>query len=128
MRLGARQSSSVVVQLPRGNYKIKLAYHSGYLSCKGSHKTKFGCIVPSLGIDRIDIFVTDKEQTVLLPKEKGHSHDGHISNSLFVIFNDVIELRPEQILLFWYKENLQQQYESDNSGVLEFYAYAILQH
>ena len=72
--------------------------------------------------------MTDNKNKVLLPKSKGYFHDGKISKSQFVVFNDVIELYPGQQLRFWYKEDLNNWSQHDNGGVAKFYVFAILQH
>ena len=137
IQVGARgsQFASVTVDVPSGKYKIKLIYHSGYLRCTQYyppelHKTKFGCLslAPLWRANRINILVTDRRNQILLPKSKGYSHDGRISNSQFIIFNDIIELNPGKVLHFWHKEDLEGVSEWDNDGASKFYAYAILQH
>ena len=130
IQVGAKddQFASVTVDVPHGTYIIKLVYHSGFLICDTYYKSNFGCFSPRGNANRIDIVVTDSQNKVLLPKEKGYSHDGKIGKSQFVIFNDAIELYPGQQLRFWYKEDLDNLSQSDNDGVSKFYAFATLQH
>ena len=131
--MGAKDDkfAEVTVDVPRGKYKIKLIYHSGYLSCHGIYRTKFGCVYPPHSADIIWIVITDRHNNILLPKHngKGYTHDGRFSNSQFVIFNDIIELHPGQQLHLWYKEDLDNSnnYERDNSGTAKFYVTVILQ-
>ena len=129
VEVGARDNAfaEVTVDVPRGKYKIKLTYHSGYLSCIGNHISTFGCLTDT--IDRILIVITDRQNNILLPKSngKGYSHDGHLSKSQFVIFNDIIVLHPGQQLRIWYKEDLDKSGYEDNSGTSKFYVRAILQ-
>ena len=120
----------VTVDVPHGKYKIKMIHQSGFLSCywryNPSEKSNFGCIIEGR-VNVILIIVTDSQNNILLPKQNGYSHDGNISNSKYLIFNDVIELKPGQQLRFWYKEDLETvSSESDNAGVSKFYAYAML--
>ena len=129
--MGSKNSkfAEVIVDVPRGRYKIKLIYHSGYLSCYPNHRTKFGCVNPSNNMDAIWIIITDRHDVAFLPKHngKGYSHDGHFSNSQFVIFNDIIELHPGERLGIWYKEDFENRGEKDNSGTAKFYVTVILQ-
>ena len=131
IEIGARddQFGSVTVLVPRGKYKITLEHHSGFLNCADDdiYRTTFGCYYRPWNYDKIEIVITDNQNKVLLPKENSYTHDGRISRSKFIIFNDVIELHPGMQLRFWYKQDLQNVAESNNSGTSEFYAYALLQ-
>ena len=131
IKMGARDElfGSVTVLVPRGKYKIKLVHHSGFLKCAEGdlHNTTFGCLYLPWNYDKIESVLTDNRNKVLLPKENGYSHDGRISRSQFIIFNDVIELHPGKQLRFWYKQDLKNGTEHNNSGFSKFYAYALLQ-
>ena len=131
VEVGAKDDkfAEVTVDVPRGKYQIKLIYQSGYLSCFGTHRTKFGCVYPPHSFDNILIVITDRHNNILLPKQngKGYFHDGRFSKSQFVIFNDIIELHPGQQLHIWYKEDIENAHEGDNSGTAKFYVTVILQ-
>ncbi len=119
---------SVTVNVPSGLYKIKLVYHSGFLSCVADYKnyhTKFGCRTPRM--NEIIMRVTKDSNAVILPGSKGYTHDGEISNSTFVTFNDAIQLVQGQKLRIWYREDLFNSQETDNSGSTLMYVLAISQ-
>eukprot|EP00112_Aurelia_sp_Birch-Aquarium-sp1_P021542 Seg583.4_Seg583.2 transcript_id=Seg583.4_Seg583.2/GoldUCD/mRNA.D3Y31 product="hypothetical protein" protein_id=Seg583.4_Seg583.2/GoldUCD/D3Y31 len=107
--------ASVTVDVPHGKYKIKLIHHSGFLKCSTYYlfkRSNFGCIKEGES-DVILIVVTDNQDKILLPKgfltQAAYSHDGNKSNSKYIIFNDVIELKPGKQLRFWYTEDLDLQ-------------------
>ncbi len=119
---------SVTVNVPSGLYKIKLVYHSGFLSCipdYNNYHTTFGC--RSSQIDRMDMRVTKESNAIILPGNNGFTHDGEISRSTFVTFNDAIQLVQGQKLRIWYREDLFNSQETDNSGSTLMYVLAIAQ-
>ena len=132
IEMGAKNDdfASVTVDVPHGKYKIKMIHHSGFLSCSMPYETKFGCLYPPSNLNFIDISVTDNQNRVLLPKvtdSKGYSHDGNVSSSQYIIFNDVIELQLGQQLRFWFTEDRINGGDQDNGGVAKFHVYAMLQ-
>ena len=132
IEIGAKDDkfAPVTVDVPHGKYKIKMIHHSGFLSCFMPLETTFGCLYPPSKLNFIDISVTDNQNRVLLPKvtdSKGYSHDGNVSLSKYIIFNDVIELQPGQQLRFWFTEDRTNGGDQDNGGVAKFHAYGMLQ-
>ncbi len=128
--VGARGDTygTVTVNVPSGLYKIKLVHQSGFLSCVNKvikYPTNFGCRHATL--DRIDMQITNEDNTVLLPGSKGYAHDGKISQSTFVTFNDAIQLIKGQKLRIWYKEDLINASLLDNSGSVRMFVLAIKQ-
>ena len=121
VKVGASRSqfATIKVNIPSGRYKLKLVSATGFISCIGSayleYLTNFGCMTLD-GKNEIMMTITDKSNTVLLPGAKGYSHDGKISKSAFVIFNDPIDLVLGQELRIWYKEDLEDVSEIDNFG------------
>ena len=112
--------ATVRINIPSGRYKLKLLSVTGYLSCIGvvhmEYYTTFGCMKQD-GTNEIRMIVTDKNNTQLLPRSKGYSHDGKISKSIFVTFNDPIDLEFGQDLRIWYKDDLENNSEHDNFGL-----------
>ena len=112
--------ATVKVNVPSGRFKLKLVSMGGFISCIGmSHMeyyNNFGCMKAD-GTNEIRMVVTDKNNTVLLPGKNGFLHDGKISKSIFVTFNDPINLEFGQDLRIWYKDDLENYSEADNFGL-----------
>ena len=112
--------ATIRVNIPSGRYKLKLVSITGYLSCIGAaymeYFTTFGCMKQD-GTNEIRMVVTDTNNTALLPNSKGYSHDGKISKSVFITFNDPIDLQFGQDLRIWYKDDLENHSEHDNFGL-----------
>ncbi len=131
VKVGAKGGAygNVTVNVPTGLYKIKLVYSSGFLACipRGNYKTTFGCHTPE--IDRVDMVITTTDNLVLLPGSKEYKHDGNLSRSLFVTFNDAIHLVQGEKLRIWYKEDLKDKnnHELDNLGATYMHVLAIKQ-
>ena len=112
--------ATVKVNVPTGRYKLKLISINGFISCIGSsyfdYFNNFGCMELN-GTNEIRMVITDKNNTAILPGANGYSHDGEISKSIFVTFNDPIDLEFGQTLRIWHKDDLEDHSEADNLGL-----------
>ena len=77
----------------------------------------------------MDMCVTKDSNAVILPGNNGFTHDGEISRSTFVTFNDAIQLTQGQKLRIWYGEDLllSPANQVDNAGSTLMYVLAIAQ-
>eukprot|EP00794_Sanderia_malayensis_P007247 gene7247-8055_t len=128
--VGAKNSAfaSLTVQVSTGRYKIKLVYVNGFVSCVPNYVTyytHFGCKLSTK--DEIEMIVTQKDNTVMLPGNQGVTHDGQKSRSTFVTYNDPVDLTYGQQLRIWHREDLHNSYEADNAGSVFMYVLAIKQ-
>ncbi len=73
------------------------------------------------------MLITKTDNTVLLPGNKGSTHDGRNSRSTFVTFNNPLYLTHGQELRIWYKEDRMKWSEQDNHGSVFMYVLAIKQ-
>ena len=117
----------ILVDIPSGLYQLKLVSSTGFISCNGfdtSRLTNFGCISMT-GLDDIMMVVTDNKNSQLLPGSRGYSHDGRASKSDYLTFNDQVQLTEGQEIRIWYRDDLNDNSESDNVGLTYFYVAAI---
>ncbi|XP_065053705.1 uncharacterized protein LOC135682654 isoform X2 [Rhopilema esculentum] len=122
------QYARILVDIPSGLYQLKLVSSTGFISCNGfgdpSRLTNFGCISMT-GDDEIMMIVTDNKNSQLLPGPRGYSHDGRASKSDYLTFNDQVQLTQGQEIRIWYRDDLNDNSESDNVGLTYFYVAAI---